>query len=451
MARLFGTDGVRGTANQELTAEVALDLAVAAAHVLGEAGAFGSARRPLALVGRDTRASGEFLEAAVVAGLASAGVDVVRLGVIPTPGVAFLVNYLDADLGVMLSASHNPMPDNGIKFFARGGVKLGDDLEDAIESRLGEAWQRPTGAGVGRVMDDAALIEAYVAHLVSSLGADSSLEDLTVVVDCANGAASMTALAAFDAQNAKVVPLHAEPDGLNINDNCGSTHMASLQEAVVAYQADLGIALDGDADRCLAVDHTGTIVDGDQILAILALAMRESGALHTDTVVATVMSNLGFLNAMHESGIRVDQTKVGDRYVLEAMNANGFTLGGEQSGHVIMSEFATTGDGVLTALHVAARMARTGKSLKELGSVMTRLPQVMINVPGVNKVRAGIDPVVNAAVSAEAKALGRRGRVLLRPSGTEPLVRVMVEAETENLATEVAERLAAVVLQRLAL
>jgi phosphoglucosamine mutase len=450
VARLFGTDGVRGTANLELTAEIALELSVAAAHVLGEAGAFGE-RRPVALVGRDTRASGEFLEAAVVAGLASAGVDVVRLGVIPTPGVAHLVGQLDADLGVMLSASHNPMPDNGIKFFARGGVKLDDDIEDAIEQRMGEVWLRPTGAGVGRVVQDRGAIEAYVAHLVGSLGADSSLEGLKVVIDCANGAASMTALAAFEAQGAEVVPLHAAPDGLNINDNCGSTHMVSLQEAVLLHRADLGIALDGDADRCLAVDHMGTVVDGDQILAILALSMREEQALHGDTVVATVMSNLGFLNAMRDAGVHVDQTKVGDRYVLEAMNANGFTLGGEQSGHVIMSEFATTGDGVLTALHVAARMARTGKSLRKLASVVTRLPQVLVNVPGVNKARAGIDPVVNAAVSAATRELGRNGRVLLRPSGTEPLVRVMVEAGTAERAMEVAEQLARVVRDRLSL
>ncbi|MGC3995855.1 MAG: phosphoglucosamine mutase [Propionicimonas sp.] len=450
MARLFGTDGVRGVANLELTAEIALELSVAAAHVLAEAGAFGG-HRPRALVGRDTRASGEFLEAAVVAGLASAGVDVVRLGVIPTPGVAHLVGQLDADLGVMLSASHNPMPDNGIKFFATGGVKLDDDIEDAIEQRMAEAWRRPTGAGVGRVTDDPGAIEAYVAHLVASLGADSSLEGLSVVIDCANGAASMTALAAFEAQGAEVIPLHASPDGLNINLNSGSTHMTSLQEAVLEHRADLGIALDGDADRCLAVDHMGTIVDGDQILAILALAMREDHTLHGDTVVATVMSNLGFLNAMRDAGIAVDQTKVGDRYVLEAMNANGFTLGGEQSGHVIMSEFATTGDGVLTALHVAAQMARTGKSLRKLASVVTRLPQVLVNVPGVNKARAGIDPVVNAAVSAAARELGRNGRVLLRPSGTEPLVRVMVEAETAGRAQEVADRLADVVRDRLSL
>lgn len=450
MARLFGTDGVRGTANQDLTAELALDLAVAAAHVLGEAGAFG-ARRPTALVGRDTRASGEFLEAAVVAGLASAGVDVVRLGVVPTPGVAYLVGALNADLGVMLSASHNPMPDNGIKFFSRGGVKLDDDLEDAIEERMGEDWQRPTGARVGRVSDDLGAVEGYVAHLVASLGADSSLEGLKVVIDTANGAAFMTALAAFDAQGAQVVPLHAEPTGENINDNCGSTHLESLQAAVLEHDADLGIGLDGDADRCLAVDHEGSVIDGDQILAILALALKDDHALHSDTVVATVMSNLGFINAMREHGVRVDQTKVGDRYVLEAMNAHGFALGGEQSGHVIMSQFATTGDGVLTALHLAARMVRTGRTLKDLAAVMTRLPQVMINVPGVNKVRAGIDPDVSAAVSAASRELGDTGRVLLRPSGTEPLVRVMVEAPTQEQAQAVAERLAGVVKDRLAL
>jgi phosphoglucosamine mutase len=451
MARLFGTDGVRGTANLDLTAEIALELSIAAAHVLGEAGAFTASRRPVALVGRDTRASGEFLEAAVVSGLASAGVDVIRLGVIPTPGVAYLVASMEADLGVMLSASHNPMPDNGIKFFARGGVKLDDAIEDAIEEQLGEVWLRPTGAEVGRVTDDPSALEAYVAHLVSSLGNDSSLEGLKVVIDCANGAASFTALAAFEAQGAQVVPLHAWPDGLNINLNCGSTHMGSLQGAVVAHGADLGVALDGDADRCLAVDATGTVVDGDQILAILALAMREARTLHSDTVVATVMSNLGFLHAMKAEGLHVDQTKVGDRYVLEAMNANGFTLGGEQSGHVIMSEFATTGDGVLTALHLAARMVRTGRTLADLAAVMTRLPQVMINVAGVAKARAGIDPIVASAVSAAAKQLGDRGRVLLRPSGTEPLVRVMVEAETEVEARVVAQHLAGVVRERLAL
>ncbi len=451
MPRLFGTDGVRGKANEALTASLALELSVAAAHVLGESGAF-EGHRPVALVARDPRISGQFLESAVVAGLASAGFDVVRVGVVPTPGAAFLVNSMAADLGVMLSASHNPMPDNGIKFFARGGVKLDDSLEDQIEHRLEQQdWTLPVGGNVGRITDDIGAIEGYVAHLVSSLGADSSLAGLTVVIDCANGAAFMTGPAAFEAQGATVITLHAEPDGLNINDNCGSTHLADLQAAVVEHGADLGIAFDGDADRCLAVDHEGTVVDGDQILAILALAMHENGQLHSDTVVATVMSNLGFINAMREHGIRVDQTKVGDRYVLESMNANGFALGGEQSGHVIMSEFATTGDGALTALHLAARMVRTGRSLKDLASVMTQLPQVMINVTDVNKARAGLDTEVNAAVTEAGRELGNTGRVLLRPSGTEPLVRVMVEAATVEKATEVAERLAAVVKARLSL
>lgn len=450
MARLFGTDGVRGVANDELTAELALDLSIAAAHILGEAGAF-EGHRPLALVGRDPRASGEFLEAAVVAGLASAGVDVLRLGVLPTPAVAYLVNSLDADLGVMISASHNPMPDNGIKFFSKGGVKLDDYLEDAIEARMGEAWTRPTGADVGRIRVDHGAVEAYVAHLVSSLGDRGSLEGLKIVIDCANGAASTTALEAFGAQGAEVVAIHADPDGLNINDACGSTHMEDLVARVVAEGADLGIALDGDADRCLAADHEGNLVDGDRILAILAVAMKEEHRLLSDTLVVTVMSNLGLVNAMRAHGIRVDQTKVGDRYVLESMNANGFALGGEQSGHVIISEFANTGDGTLTGLHLAARMATTGKSLKELASVMEVLPQVVINVRGVDKLRAGIDNEVQATVSAAARELGDTGRVLLRPSGTEPVVRVMVEAPTDAQASEIAERLAGKVRDRLTL
>ena len=450
VTRLFGTDGVRGVANTDLTAELALDLSVAAAHILGEAGAFGG-RRPLAVVGRDPRASGEFLEAAVVAGLASAGVDVVRLGVVPTPAVAYLVGDMEADLGVMISASHNPMPDNGIKFFSKGGVKLDDYLEDAIEARMGEHWERPTGAAVGRIRTDLGAIEAYVAHLVASLGSEGSLQGLKVVIDAANGAASMSALEAFAAQGAQVVPIHAEPDGININDGCGSTHMGDLQVRVVEEGADLGIALDGDADRCLVVDHEGNLVDGDQILAILAVALKEDHRLFSDTLVATVMSNLGLTNAMREHGIRVDHTKVGDRYVLESMNANGFALGGEQSGHVIISEFANTGDGTLTGLHLAARMMATGKTMKELASVMTILPQAMINVRGVDKLRAGIDAEVQAAVSSVARQLGDNGRVLLRPSGTEPVVRVMVEAPTDEEAKAHAEFLAEKVKSRLAL
>ncbi len=450
MARLFGTDGVRGLANKDLTAELALELSVGAAHVLGEAGVFGE-KRPTALVARDPRASGEFLEAAVVAGLASAGVDVVKVGVVPTPGAAFIVNDGNFDLGVMLSASHNPMPDNGIKFFSRGGVKLDDTLEDAIEERLEDEWERPTGSQVGRVTEDPGAVEGYVAHLVRSLGSEASLDGLKVVLDCANGASSMTAIAAFETQGAEVVAIHNTPDGENINENCGSTHMGDLQAKVVEVGADLGLAFDGDADRCLACDADGELVDGDQILAILALALKQDGKLHSDTVVATIMSNLGFVNAMRENDIRVDQTKVGDRYVLESMNANGFTLGGEQSGHVIMSEFATTGDGVLTGLHIAARMKQTGKSLKELGAVMTRLPQTMINVKDVDKLRAGIDPQIQSAVSAANKELGDGGRVVLRPSGTEPVVRVMVEAETLERAQQVCKQLAAVVKERVSL
>jgi phosphoglucosamine mutase len=391
------------------------------------------------------------LEAAVIAGLASAGVNVVRLGVLPTPGVSFLTEACNADLGVMLSASHNPMPDNGIKFFARGGNKLDDALEDAIESRLGEAWARPTGAGVGRVTAQESLVETYVAHLVNSLGSPVSLEGIKVVVDCANGAAYQAAPAAFEVQGAEVHRIHAQPDGTNINDNCGSTHMDSLRSTVLEQRADIGIALDGDADRCLAVDTFGRIVDGDQILAILALALREAGRLKNDTVVATVMSNLGFVNAMRDAGITVQQTKVGDRYVLEAMKAGGFMLGGEQSGHVVMLEHARTGDGVLTALHLMNRMATSGQSLAQLASVMTRLPQVLINVPGVDKSRAATDPQLSAAlVEAEAE-LGDSGRVLLRPSGTESLVRVMVEAESYEAANGVAHRLADVVKASLAL
>jgi phosphoglucosamine mutase len=450
VGQLFGTDGVRGKANEALTAELALSLSVAAAHVLSETGEF-SGHPPFAVVGRDPRASGEFLEAAVVAGLASAGVNVTRLGVLPTPGVAFLTEACDADLGVMLSASHNPMPDNGIKFFARGGNKLDDAVEDTIEERLTEVWARPTGSGVGRVSVDESLVETYVAHVVNSLERPVSLDGITVVVDCANGAAFQAAPAAFEAQGADVHRIHAQPDGININANCGSTHMESLRAAVLERHADIGIALDGDADRCLAVDTFGRIVDGDQILAILALALREQGRLKNDTVVATVMSNLGFVNAMRGLGITVQQTKVGDRYVLEAMKAGGFILGGEQSGHIVMLEHATTGDGVLTALHLMNRMATSGQSLAQLASVMTRLPQVLINVPDVDKKRAANDPQLSAAVAEAQAELGESGRILLRPSGTEALVRVMVEAESYEAANAVAHRLADVVKASLAL
>ncbi|MDR0283510.1 MAG: phosphoglucosamine mutase [Propionibacteriaceae bacterium] len=448
MARLFGTDGVRGRANADLTAELALELSIAAAHVLGEAD---PGVRLRAVVGRDPRASGEFLEAAVVAGLASAGVDVMRVGIVPTPGLAFLVTELGVDFGVMLSASHNPMPDNGIKFFGPGGVKLPDDVEDLIEEELDKEWVRPTGDGVGRVTDNPELVDRYVSHLLASLKADRPLEGLKIVLDPANGAASRTAVKAFMQAGASVTAIHNKPNGLNINDNCGSTHIEALQLEVISCGADLGIGLDGDADRCIAVDANGRVVDGDQILAILALAMKDEGRLHQDTVVATVMSNLGFFRAMKAHGINVDTTKVGDRYVVESMNANGFTLGGEQSGHVVMNEFATTGDGTLTGLHVAARVVQTGQPLAELGAVMKRLPQVIINVGNVDRGRTNLDQGVVRAVAAAETALKGAGRVVLRPSGTEPVVRVMVEADTEDRAREVAEGLAEVVRVRLAL
>jgi len=448
VARLFGTDGVRGLANRDVTAELALDLGVAAAHVLGEVGAF-AGHQPVAVVGRDPRASGEFLSAAVIAGLASAGVDVLDAGVIPTPAVASLMIERGADLGVVLSASHNPMPDNGIKFFGKGGHKLADDVENAIEARMGETWQRPTGSAVGRVRRFPDAANRYVEHLLAAL--PHRLDGLKVVLDCAHGAASEVGPVALRAAGAQVIVIGAEPDGLNINDGYGSTHLEHLRDAVVSHEADAGIAHDGDADRCLAIDHLGREVDGDQIMAILALAFRDRGALRHDTLVATVMSNLGLLQAMRREGITVAQTGVGDRYVLEEMRRGGFSLGGEQSGHVVMLDHSTTGDGVLTGMHLLARMAQTGKTLAELASVMQRLPQVLVNVRGVDKSRAGSDPDVAAAVDKAEAELAGTGRVLLRSSGTEPLVRVMVEASDADQARRVADALAVVVNDRLAL
>jgi len=448
MARLFGTDGVRGLANGELlTASLALDLAVSAAQVLADAGQF-EGHRPKAVIGRDPRVSGQFLQAAVAAGLASAGVDVLDLGVVPTPGIAHLTGSLAADLGVVITASHNPMPDNGIKFLARGGVKLDDRLEDAIEARLGQPWQHPTGAAVGRIGEYDGAVDDYVAHLLESL--PTRLDGLTVVLDCAHGAAHASAPLAFERAGATVIAINDAPDGLNINDGVGSTHIEGLRKAVVEHHADAGFAFDGDADRCLAVDATGEVVDGDQIMGLLAIALREAGRLAEETLVATVMSNLGLHQAMARAGITLRTTSVGDRYVLEAMKTGAFSLGGEQSGHVIMSDFATTGDGTLTALHVAARMATTGQSLAELGGCVTRFPQVLVNVKNVDKARCD-DAELAAAIAAVEADLAGNGRVLLRPSGTEPLVRVMVEAESQERAQGVAEHLAGVVRRRLTL
>jgi len=451
MARLFGTDGVRGLANQDLTVELALGLAQSAAVVLGKGrfadGRRASGRRPVAVIARDPRVSGEFISAAVAAGLSSSGVDVYDAGVIPTPAAAFLIADFKADFGVMISASHNPAPDNGIKFFAVGGTKLPDEVEDRIEKALDQQKLAPTGLQVGRIRRFADAEDRYVVHLLSTL--PNRLEGIHVVLDCANGAAAGVSPEVFTDAGARVTVIGASPDGYNINDKVGSTHLDLLAKAVLEHGADVGIAHDGDADRCLAVDANGAIVDGDQIMAILAVAMKERGKLADNTLVATVMSNLGLRKAMEQHGIIVLQTAVGDRYVLESLNEHGLSLGGEQSGHVIMSDFATTGDGILTGLHLVAEMARTGKTLTELASVMTVYPQIMINVRGVDHHALGADEEVAKAVRAAEDRLGTTGRVLLRPSGTEPMVRVMVEAEDQATADEIANQLANVVRHRL--
>ncbi|MPY82337.1 MAG: phosphoglucosamine mutase [Actinophytocola sp.] len=442
MARLFGTDGVRGLANAELSPTLALTVAASAARVLA---AHDRSHRPVAVVGRDPRASGEMLEAAVVAGLTSAGADVLRAGVLPTPAVAFLVADTGADVGVMISASHNPMPDNGIKLFASGGHKLPNGIEDEIEARLSATAEgtAPTGAEIGRVTDLDDAVERYVDHLLRAT--PQRLDGVRVVVDCANGAASTAAPEVYRRAGAEVIAIHAEPDGININEGCGSTHIDGLMAAVVEHKADLGVAHDGDADRCLAVDADGQLIDGDQIMAVLALAMSEAGELSDNTLVGTVMSNLGLHLTMREHGIALRTTSVGDRYVLEELRASGYSLGGEQSGHVVLPGYATTGDGLLTALRLMSRMAATGKSLASLAGVMRRLPQVLVNVPVADKVAAANSQQVADAVADVEAELGDTGRVLLRPSGTEQLIRVMVEAPELDVAQAAADRLVGVV------
>jgi phosphoglucosamine mutase len=442
VGKLFGTDGVRGLANADLTPELALALGRAVVGVLREE----AAAPPAVVVGRDPRASGALLESALVAGILSAGGQVLAAGVIPTPAVAFLTRHYRAAAGAVISASHNAMPDNGIKFFGPEGFKLPDAVEERIETALGAADQgapRPVGGEVGglrRTADDA--VEAYLAHLLEGV---PDLGGLRVVVDCANGAATAAAPAAYRRAGASVTAVAAEPNGHNINAGVGSTYPEHVQEAVVRTGAAVGLAHDGDADRVLAVDERGELVDGDVILAVAALDERVRGELPTGTVVTTVMTNLGFRLAMAEHGIQVQQTAVGDRYVLEAMLAGGHTLGGEQSGHVIFLDRATTGDGLLTGLRLLSIMARTGRPLSELATVMRRLPQVLVNVRVDD--RRGLDgaAAVWRAVQAEEARLGDRGRVLVRPSGTEPVVRVMVEAETEQAARATADRLADVV------
>jgi len=445
MGRLFGTDGVRGIANKDITAEFALKLSQAAALVLTE-DARKRGDRPRAVIAHDPRISSDFISAAVGAGLASSGVDVFDAGVVPTPAAAYLTADLDADFGVMISASHNSAPDNGIKFFSRGGHKLPDALEDKIEAAMGQALT-PIGSEVGRVTRFADAEDRYLLHLLGTL--PNRLDGLKIVVDCANGAASAISPQAFVDAGAKVITIGADPDGNNINQGCGSTHLTALQAAVVQHGADLGIAHDGDADRCLAVDHTGAIVDGDHLMTVLALAMKDSGLLARNTLVTTVMSNLGLKIAMRDAGIGLIETKVGDRYVLEAMREGGYSLGGEQSGHIIFSQYATTGDGALTGLHIAAQVKASGKSLRELVSAMPNFPQVLINVPGVDKTRVDKDEELAKFVAEAEAELGDRGRVLLRASGTENLVRVMVEAADQGTAQSWAERIANLVERRL--
>ena len=439
---LFGTDGVRGVAGVDLTAELAFNLSTAAASVLADLGEF-AGHRPTAIVGQDSRASGQYLEEAICRGLSSAGIDVYRVGILPTPAISFLVKDRGADLGVMISASHNPASDNGIKFFDRSGSKLADQIEAKIESVLGKTVESTNGAG--KVIEDLDAKESYIQNLLKSL--DGNLSGLKVVIDCANGAASFVAPDVLKRAGAEVIAISASPNGLNINDNCGSTHLENLIEAVKSQGADIGIAHDGDADRVLAIDEKGSVIDGDFILGILAQDME----LPTKTVVGTVMTNLGLIKALEEKGIKFIATAVGDRYVLEEMLAGGHLLGGEQSGHIIMSKYANTGDGLLTALQLISKLKKSGKSASELASFMKRYPQVLINVSGVAKEKLASNQVIAKAVSDVQQRLEDKGRVLLRASGTEALIRVMIEAQDLSLAQELASELATLVKSELSL
>jgi phosphoglucosamine mutase len=439
---LFGTDGVRGVAGVDLTADLAFNLSTAAASVLADLGEF-AGHRPTAIVGQDSRASGQYLEEAICRGLSSAGIDVYRVGILPTPAISFLVKDRGADLGVMISASHNPASDNGIKFFDKTGSKLADQIEAKIESVLGQIVESSNGAG--SVIEDLGAKESYIQNLLKSL--DGNLSGLKVVVDCANGAASFVAPELLKRAGAEVIAISASPNGLNINDNCGSTHLENLIVKVKSERADIGIAHDGDADRVLAIDDKGSVIDGDFILGILAQDME----LPTKTVVGTVMTNLGLIKALEEKGIKFIATAVGDRYVLEEMLAGGHLLGGEQSGHIIMSKYANTGDGLLTALQLISKLKKSGKSASELASFMKRYPQVLINVSGVAKEKLASNQVISKAVVDVQQKLGDKGRVLLRASGTEALIRVMIEAQELSLAQELASELATLVKSELSL
>ena len=450
MPKMFGTDGVRGLANRDLTARLALDLGDAAVRVLGDAGTQDDQPegRRRALVGRDTRVSGDFLASALSAGMAAGGFDVIDAGIIPTPGIAFLTSVLNVEMGAVISASHNPMPDNGIKFFARGGFKLPDQKEDDIEAVLGQDWDRPTGAGVGHIIKMKDARKAYVDHAIDTLDG-LRLDGLVVAVDCGHGASCQTTPAALQRLGATVHAINTDYCGTDINVECGSTHLEPLRELVLRTHADIGLAHDGDADRVLFVDSEGNEIDGDYILAICGSDLAARGKLANSEIVSTVMCNLGFSIAMKEQGFEMVQTAVGDRYVLERMLADGAVIGGEQSGHIIFLEHNTTGDGLVTALQLLAVLKRTGRTLTDLAGIMKKYPQVLVNVHSDNK--AGLDdcqPIWDAVAAAE-KELDGRGRILVRPSGTEPLVRVMAEAETHELTQRVVDDIVEVVKREL--
>ena len=440
MGRLFGTDGVRGVANTELTSELALNLGKATARVLID---HTKDHKPKVVIGRDPRASGEMLEAALIAGLTSVGVDVLLAGIVPTPAVSYLVTYYAADAGFVISASHNPMQDNGIKIFDKNGHKLSEKLEDEIESLMNQKFASPVGEAIGRVKGLIDAEEAYIAYLLNTIE-PFSLQGLNIAVDCANGAASEIAPEVYKRAGANVFAIHAQADGWNINRDCGSTHIDEIRKVVKEGKFDLGISHDGDADRCLAVDSEGNLVDGDHILAILAIALKSQDRLKHNTVVSTVMANLGFTNAMKANKINIITTQVGDRYVLEEMEKNDYQLGGEQSGHIILRKFSTTGDGLLTALHLMQQVNSQEKSLEELAKAVTKYPQVLINVAQVDKAKIQNEHLQEKIKIVEGQ-LQDKGRVLLRASGTEPVIRVMVEAESDQTAQKVCEDLAAVV------
>lgn len=448
MGKYFGTDGVRGIANDELTVELAYRLGQAGAYVLTKE----NKHKATILIGRDTRISGEMLSAAMIAGICSVGADAISIGVVPTPAVSYLTREYGADAGVVISASHNPVEYNGIKFFNKDGYKLSDELEEEIERLIdneNKTIELPTGVALGRVINRTECIFDYIKFAKKQI--NTSLEGLKIVIDCANGASYVSAPETLRELGAEVITIHNEPDGTNINKKCGSTHRDDLQQYVKQVEAHIGLAFDGDADRCLAVDEKGQLVDGDQIMAICGMYMKEKGKLKKDTIVATVMSNLGFFIMGKEKGLTIEQTKVGDRYVLEKMLQEGYNLGGEQSGHIIFLDENTTGDGLLTALHLLEVMKETGKSLSELASVMEVLPQVLVNakVSNAKKHKYTEDEIITQEIAALEEKFSGEGRVLIRPSGTEPLVRVMIEGKNEEILEGEATKLAKLIEDRL--